>query len=87
MSEPEGADKARLTGVGCVLTTLSFALIFGVAIPIITWRDSTGHPLPRTVAIACPVLIGAVFHGIGTVILRLFGLRVLSEPEKEEPPV
>jgi hypothetical protein len=78
-------DKEKLTGAGCVLTLLSVAVIFGVAIPIVHWRDpETGQPLPRTIAILAPILIGATFHGIGTLILRMVGLRVLAKPEKDD---
>jgi hypothetical protein len=86
MSErnPDGADKEKLTGVGCVLTTLSLAVTIGAAVPIVLWRDSTGQPLPHDVALYSPLLIGAAFHGIGTGILWLVGLRVFSKPEKDE---
>jgi hypothetical protein len=78
-------DNAQLTGVGCVLTFLTVAVIFAVALPIVRWRDpETGEPLPRTVAIFSPILIGAVFHGIGMLFLRLIGLRVWSTQEKDE---
>jgi hypothetical protein len=83
-SNSGGADKERLTGVGCVLTTLSLAVIFGTAVPIVMWRDFAQRPLPREVAIAAPLLIGAAFHGIGAAVLRLVGLKVLSKPEKDE---
>jgi hypothetical protein len=81
---PVGDDKAPLTGVGCVLTVLTFAVIVGVAIPIVRWRDpETGEPLPRGLAIWAPFIIGASFYGISSVLLRLVGLRVWSKPEKE----
>jgi hypothetical protein len=77
-------DKAKLTGVGCVLTLLSFAVILGAALPIAHWRHpATGQPLPRVVAILAPVLIGAVVYGIGTLFLRLIGVRVWSKRESE----
>jgi hypothetical protein len=83
-SNPAGDDKAQLTGVGCVLTLLSVAVIVGVAIPIVRWHDpETGEPLPRDLAIWAPIIIGASFHAISSVLLRLVGLRVWSKPEKE----
>jgi hypothetical protein len=86
MSEPNpaGANKERLTAVGCVLTVLSLAVLFASAVPIVLWRDSAGRPLPRYVALASPLLIGAAFHGIGTAILWLFGLKVLTKPDTEK---
>ena len=87
MTEPHstGDDKAKLTGVGCVLALLTVAVIFGLAIPIVLWRDpETGQPLPRMVAIFTPFLIGAAFQGICTVLLRLVGLRVWSTSEKDD---
>jgi hypothetical protein len=82
---PAGEDKGKLTGAGCVLTLLSVAVICGLAVPIVQWRDAvTGEPLPRDVAVLAPVLIGGAFHGVGTVLLRLVGLRVWSKSETDE---
>jgi hypothetical protein len=81
---PAGGDKEKLTGVGCVLTLLSVAVIFGVALPIVRWRDpATGQPLPREIAILAPVLIGAAVHGTGSLFLRLIGLRVWAKRESD----
>src|SRR5205823_4224978 len=77
-------EKEELTGVGFVLTLLTVALIFAVAVPIVRWRDpQTGQPLPRMAAIISPVLIGAVVQGIGSLLLRCLGLPVWSKREKE----
>jgi len=77
-------DKAKPTCVGCVLMLLSVAVIFGVALPIVRWRDpATGQPLPRYVAIVTPLLIGAAVHGIGSLFLKLIGVRVWSKRESE----
>jgi hypothetical protein len=74
---------AKLTGVGCILTLLTVAVVFGVAIPIVRWRDPmTGQPLPRTVAIISPLLIGAAVHAIASLLLRVIGVRVWSIQEK-----
>jgi len=82
---PAGDGNDKLTGVGCVLTLLTVAVIFGVAIPIVQWRDAqTGRPLPRMVAIFAPFLIGAIFNGIGIGLLRLLGLRVWSKSAKDD---
>jgi hypothetical protein len=85
MVEPNsgGADDEELTVAGCVLTTLSVIVIFGSVMPVVSWRDSAGQPLPRVLAIAIPLLIGAAFNAIGIAILRVFGLRVLSKPRKK----
>ena len=81
---PEDDDKAKLTSVGCVLTLLIVAVIFGVALPIVQWRDPvTRQPLPRDIAISSPFLIGATFYGIASLFLRLIGLRVWSKREKD----
>ena len=87
--DPASEDNAKSTVAGYVLTLLSVAVIIGVAIPIGQWRDPATHrPLPRIVAVALPFLLAASFHGIGTVLLRLMGLRIWSKPETEEsrPP-
>ena len=61
------------------------AVIFGVAIPIVQWRDHmTGRPLPRDVAIWAPVLIGAVVYAIGIGLLRLLGLRIRYKSERDD---
>ena len=78
-------DNAKPTVAGYVLTLFSVAVIFGVAIPIVQWRDPTTHePMPRIVAIALPFILGAAFHGIGTLLLRLMGLRIWSKSETDE---
>ena len=82
---PAGDKNAKPTGVGCVLTLLTVAVIIGVAIPIVQWRDAlTGEPLPRELAILAPLLVGAAFHGIGTLLLRLVGLRIWSKSDTED---
>ncbi len=82
---PEDDDNAKLTGVGCVLTLLTVAVIIGLALPIVQWRDSvTGQPLPRDIAISSPLLIGAAFYGVASLFLRLIGLPVWSKREKDD---
>ena len=77
--------RAKMTAPGCILTLLSTAIIFGTALPIVRWRDpDTGEHLPRIVAIAAPVLLGAAFHGLGTLLLRMVGLHVYVPPKKNE---
>ena len=82
------ADKLKakkMTWVACVLMLLSVAVIFGVAIPIVQWRDAeTGQPLPRMVAIFTPLIIGAFFNAIGIGLLRLVGVRIWSGPEQDD---
>ena len=80
---PAEDEKGKLTAAGFVLTLLTTAVIVGVALPIVHWRHpETGQPLPRMVAIFTPLLIGVVFHGIGTGFLRLLGLHTWSKSEK-----
>jgi hypothetical protein len=84
--DPGEGDGAKLTGVGCVVTLLTVAIILGVALPIVRWRDpATGQPLPRMVAVIAPFLVGASFHGICAALLRLVGLRLWSKPGKDGP--
>jgi hypothetical protein len=81
---PAENDKANLTVVGYVLTVLSVAVIFGVALPIVRWRDpATGQRLPGEVALFGPLLIGAAVHGLGSLFLRLIGLPVWAKPESD----
>jgi hypothetical protein len=84
-TSPADEDKANLTGPGCVLTLLAVAVIFAVAIPAVQWRDrETGRPLPRVAAIFGPVLIGGLFHGLGSLLLRLLGIPVWKTPRNDD---
>jgi hypothetical protein len=77
-------DNSRLTVVGYVLTLITVAIIFGVAIPIVRWRDpATGRHLPRMIAIVSPLMIGAAFNGLATLLLRIIGLKVWSKKDKD----
>lgn len=79
--------NSQPTVAGCLLLLVSLAVIFGVAIPVVRWRNSeTGRLLPRMVAIVVPVLAGAIVHGLGTAILKIVGLPVLvkSKPESSD---
>jgi hypothetical protein len=82
---PGGHDQGKPTAVGCVLTLLTLAVIFGVALPIMRWRDpQTGLSLQGDSAIYAPLVVGAIFHGIGTGLLRLMGLRIWSKTDKDD---
>ena len=70
------------TPAGCLLTVLSLAVIFGLAVPLVTWRDPDGDPLPKGVAILLPILAGALCYGIGSAVLGFFGLPVLTKSKK-----
>jgi hypothetical protein len=77
---PEEGVNEKLTGVGCILTLITIAVLFGVAIPIAHWRNpATEQPLPRDIAIASPFVIGAAVHRIGSLLLRLISLQVWSK--------
>jgi hypothetical protein len=85
MAEHHDDDaSSRLTATGCLLTALSAAVILGSAVPIVSWRDPDSKlPLPRSVAIAVPFLIGALCFGIGSAILKVLGLTVWAKPKKD----
>jgi hypothetical protein len=77
-------DNRQLTGLGCVVTLLSIAVVFGVAVPIVRWRDpETGQPLPRFVAIMSPLLIGATLQAIVSLFLRFLGFPIWKERETD----
>jgi len=81
---PEDDKDSQATIAGCLLTIVSLAVIFGVALPVVTWRDpDTGRPMPKMVAIVVPVLAGALCHAIGAAILRILGVTILVNPKKE----
>jgi hypothetical protein len=76
----ETDEKGRPTLAGCFLTLLSVAVIFGSAVPIVTWRDpETGLPIPRMLAIAAPFLAGGLCYAVGAAILRLLGLPLFKK--------
>jgi hypothetical protein len=83
---PDNDDDSQLTVAGCLLLLVSLAVIGGVALPVVTWRDAhSGRPAPRIVAIVVPVLAGALCHGIGTAILRMIGMSVFVKAKKNSP--
>jgi hypothetical protein len=75
---------SRLTAPGCLLTLFSTAVILVSAVPIVSWRDPASKlPLPRSVAIAVPLVVGAFCFGIGSAILKVLGLPVWAKPKKD----
>jgi hypothetical protein len=75
------------TAVGCVLVLLCVVVIFGLAIPVVRWRDpATGEPLPRMVAVVIPVLAGALCYGLGAGICKLLGVTLVKPPTPDSPP-
>jgi hypothetical protein len=74
----------QTTVAGCVLMVVSLAVLAGVALPVVTWRDpESGRPLPRELSIAVPLLAGALCYGIGTGILKIFGVSVEATRSRE----
>jgi hypothetical protein len=79
----EDDPKSKPTVAGCFLTLLCVAVIFGSAVPIVTWRSpDSGLPLPRIIAITAPFLAGAVCYAVGAAILRLFGMPIFARPTR-----
>jgi hypothetical protein len=77
-------DNRQLTGLGCVVTLLSVAVVFAVAVPIVRWREpATGQPMPRFVAIISPVLIGATIQAVVSLFLRFLGFPIWKERETD----
>jgi hypothetical protein len=87
-SPPPDVDiKARPTAAGCILSVICTAVIFGSAVPIVTWREpETGQPLPRWISIAIPFLLGALCYAAGVGLLKLLGIAVLQEPREPTDP-
>lgn len=89
MPAPSNEDDKdlQLTPAGCLLAAISVGVICAVAVPVVTGRDpESGRPLPRMVAILIPVLVGALFNGIGTGILKVLGLRVFAKQKSVDHP-
>jgi hypothetical protein len=84
-SKQENEKNQQPTAAGCLLSVLCVAVIFVVAVPVVMWRDPTsGHPLPRMVAIAVPVLAGGLCYGIGSLLLRLLGIPIMVAPKEDD---
>jgi hypothetical protein len=84
MPDPEDSKDERSIVAGCLLMVVCLAVIAGVAVYVVTWRDAdSGRALPKKVAIVVPLLAGALCYGIGTTILKVLGLPVLVKSEKE----
>ena len=61
------------TAVGCMLVLGSVAVIFGVAYPVMR------SGLPQMIAIAIPMLAGAVCYAIGAGVCNLLGIRLYRD--------
>jgi hypothetical protein len=88
-SSDDLGDNSPMTVAGCLLMAVSVAVIGALAVFLVTWRSpGSGRPLPRQVAMIAPILGGALCFGIGTALLRLFGVRVVKKPQRgpDEPP-
>lgn len=82
---PPANSKANLTGAGCIVTLLSAVVVFGLALPVVQWRDpDTGRRLPRILAIGAPVLAGACFHGLASFLLWLIRIPVWAKEPRNE---
>jgi hypothetical protein len=80
----EEDDGSRPTVAGCLLLLLSLAVIGGAALLVVRWRDPvSGLPLPQEIAMVVPVLAGALCCAIGTGLLRVLGLSVLTKPKRQ----
>jgi hypothetical protein len=85
MAETESADddNSQPTVLGCIVLIFTLAVIGIIAIPVVRWRDPDGRPLPRMVAIFTPIIAGAMFFGLVTAIMKLFGLSLYTKPEEK----
>jgi hypothetical protein len=86
MAEPEPEDDkdGQSSVAGCLLMVVCLAVIGGVACYVVTWRDAdSGRPLPRDAAILVSLFAGALCYGIGTAILRILGLPIVTKLKKE----
>jgi hypothetical protein len=80
-TEDQRDEKQKPTLAGCFLTLLCVAVIFGSAVPIVTWRDpDSGLPIPRLIAIFAPFLAGGLCYGVGAAILRILGIPIFVKP-------
>jgi hypothetical protein len=76
-----------LTAAGCVLTTLSVAVIGVVAVGLAITRSHHVREMPTELRVVTPVLAGAIFCGLGTLVLNLFGLEVFQDSEDDEEDI
>ena len=60
------------------------AVICGVALYVVTWRNAdSGRPVPTKIAIMMPLLAGGLCYGVGTMILRMLGLSLILKRDRE----
>jgi len=80
-ASPEDDPRSKPTAAGFFLTLICVAVIFGSAVPILTWRDAdTGLPIPRSIAIAAPFLEAALCYAVGALVLKLLGIAITRKP-------
>ncbi len=79
-TSPADDPKSKPTAAGCFLSLICVAIIFGSAVPIVTWRDpESGLPIPRMIAIAAPFLAGGLCYAIGAGILTVLGISIVQK--------
>jgi hypothetical protein len=81
--DPKVDEDEKLTVPGCLLTAVSVVVIGGVALAVVMWRDPSGHPMPKEIAILLPIVAGALYFGLGSALLSIYGLRVSAKPEQK----
>ena len=77
-------DDGELTRAGCVVTFLSFALILGVAFPIVHFLNSLQFPPSKMAIIVAPILVGALFQAGVSFLLGLVGIRIWKKKTADD---
>ena len=80
VSSPSDEDNSKFTPAGCLLLVLSLGVIFGSALFMLRLEIPS---LPWQVVIPAPVLAGAICFAIGSSILKVVGLGVLTKETKD----
>ena len=75
----------EMTRAGCVVTFLSFALILGVAFPIVHFLDSVRPPPPKMIIIVATIFVGALFQAAVSFLLGLVGIRMWKKKSEDDP--
>jgi len=78
-------NQPNPTTAGNILGAISGLIMMASAVPIVTWRNAAGEPLPKFVAIFAALMVGVAFFAVCAGILGLFGIRV-TEPDADSNP-
>jgi len=83
-SQQDDEKNLQPTLAGCLLTVLSLAVLGGLALLAVRWREpDSDEPLDKEIVVLLVILGWALFYGIGSAILTSLGLPIFK-PKKAQ---